>query len=276
MVTSIATFFRDYPVFTHDLLEQTVGQNNRKSPSTIANTIKHHLDQGHIVRIKRGLFASVPYGADSKTYPISPFLVAASLAKDAVIAYHSALAFHGVAYSSIYRFIYLTQHKPKPFEFRGEIYQPAAFPASLVKKKQTHVYVKTEDAQGIDIQVTSKERTLVDLMDRPLLGGGWEEIWRSLDMIERLKIDSIIDYALLLENATTIAKVGFYLEQRKKELAIDKKQLDILKKNCPVSPHYMDDVHKGQYRLIKDWNLMVPLSLINRDWEEDLHWEQKI
>ena len=144
-----------------------------------------------------------------------------------------------------------------------------------MKKGQTRAYVNMGDIQAMNIPVTSKERTLVDVMDRPLLGGGWEEIWRSLDMIERFKIDDVVDYVLMLGNATTVAKVGFYLEQRKKNVDIDLKQFEILQKHCPKSPHYMGDAKEGGYKLIRHWNLMVPLSLINRDWEEALQWEPK-
>ncbi len=76
-------------------------------------------------------------------------------------------------------------------------------------------------------------------MDRPNLGGGWEEIWQSLSLINRFKIEDIIRYALLLDNATTIAKVGFYLEQRQQELKVNKKQLEQLQAHRPASPHYL-------------------------------------
>lgn len=276
MTVSIETFFREHPIFTHADFEGFVGRRGNRSPNTVTNMIKQHLDAGHIVRIKRGLYASIPYGADAKIHPINPFLVAGSLAEDAVVAYHSALAFHGFAYSSSYRFIYLTKHKPKSLEFRGETYQPSVFPSSLLKNNQAHSYVNIEDIQGAGIQVASRERTLVDVLDRPLLGGGWEEVWRSLDMIERLKVANVVEYTLLLGNATTIAKVGFYLEQRKKDFSVDSKQLETLRKHSPISPHYMGDMEKEQYRFIKAWNLMVPLSLINRDWEEELGWEPKL
>ena len=49
---------------------------------------------------------------------------------------------------------------------------------------------------------TSLERTLVDVLDRPDLTGSWEEIWRSLESIEFFDIEQIVEYVLLLENAT--------------------------------------------------------------------------
>lgn len=272
MAAKIELFFRQHPIFTRKLFDQIMGPGGKRE-NTLKNTLAHHLKQGHIVRIKRGLFASIPYGADPKKYPINPYLIASHFSDDAVIGYHTALSYYGTTYSSSYRFIYLTESKQKPLEFRGNTYQPTRFPSVLVSQDQMHRYVSKEDVQGMDVLITSKERTMVDVMDRPLLGGGWEEIWRSLDMIERLKIEHIIDYALMLNVATTIAKVGFYLEQRKEALSVPDSLLEKLQQHCPVSPHYMDGISQSKCKFISRWNLMVPKSLINRDWEEKLNWE---
>lgn len=52
-----------------------------------------------LVRVRRGLYAVVPPGASAESYPVDPFLLASRMAKDAVQAYHTALEFHGEAYS---------------------------------------------------------------------------------------------------------------------------------------------------------------------------------
>lgn len=275
MKNKLQQFLRTHPVFTYPTFVKAMQAIGSKNLLTIRNKLNQHIQRKHIVRVRRELFAAIPYGAEAETYPINPFLVAAYLAPDAIIAYHTALAFHGFTYSSSYRFIYLTAHQTKPLPFRQEIYQPTLFPKALVIKKATHAYTNVEDAQGLSVRVTSKERTLVDLMDRPHLGGGWEEIWRSLDLIHRFKIDDIIQYGLLLDNATTIAKVGFYLEQRQQELKVSPEQLELLRAYRPASPHYLMRGHKEKSQYIARWNLMVPLSLIQRRWEENLDWEYK-
>jgi len=62
------------------------------------------------------------------------------------------------------------------------------------------------------------ERFFVDVLDRPDMTGSWEEIWRSLEMIEFFDLDQVIEDTFLLENWTTAAKVGLYLEQHKEGL----------------------------------------------------------
>lgn len=273
MSSRLESFLRRHPVFTRVTFDTQMSQGKSVSPHTLRNMLAQHLQRGHIVRIRRGLYAAIPRGADPEKYSINPYLIAGFLADDAVLAYHTALSFYGVAHSVSYRFIYLTREKPKPMTFREEMYQPTSFPRALIQQKKTHCYVNQKDVQGLDIRVTSKERTLVDVLDRPSLGGSWEEIWRSLDNFDYLNINDIVEYVLMLDNATTVAKVGFYLEQRKQLLKIEPRHFDILLKQIPASPHYMVNEHQGQCRYIKNWNLMVPVALINRDWEEDLNWE---
>ena len=71
----------------------------------------------------------------------------------------------------------------------------------------------TRERAGMPIRVASIERTMVDALDRPHFSGGWEEVWRSLESVEFFDLDKVVEYALLLDNATTASKVGFFLEQ---------------------------------------------------------------
>lgn len=268
MATTLQQFLRKNPIFTYDAFVQAVSGDHKRSKNTVKALLAHHIQQGHIVRVRRRLFAAIPVGAESETYPINPYLVAGYAVPDAVIAYHSALSFYQVAYSVSYRFTYLTQHQSSRFSFRSESYERVKFPASLMQKHQENIFVHTKDLQGINIRVTSLERTLVDVLDRPSLGGGWEEIWRSLEMIDRIKLNQVVEYALLLNNATTVAKVGFYLSQRQKELNVSSDAILELREHCPRSPHYIDSAARKDGKLLDGWNIIVPQSLIIKDWEE--------
>lgn len=128
--------------------------------------------------------------------------------------------------------------------------------------------VQSIDRLGQPVFVTSLERTLVDVLDRPYLCGSWEEIWLSLEGIEYLDLDQVLKYALLLANSTTIAKLGFFLETHREALMIPEHYLEELRKHCPIKPHYMDRIQNQPQKMITKWNLVVPLSLINRSWEE--------
>jgi predicted transcriptional regulator of viral defense system len=268
MATKIQQFLRRNPVFTYHTFATAISEDGQRTPNTIKALLAHHIQHGHIVRVRRQLFASIPVGADPETYPINPYLIAGYATNDAILAYDTALSFYNTAYSARYRFLYLTQYQTSLFHFREEDYQGIKFSPTLLRQKQSHCFVNTEDVQGLNIRVTSLERTLVDVLDKPLLGGGWEEIWHSLAMFERVNIKEVIDYALRLNKATTIAKVGFYLSQCQKELGVSQELLDRLRVHCPISPHYIDSLAKQEGKFIPEWNIIVPQSLVTKDWEE--------
>ena len=69
----------------------------------------------------------------------------------------------------------------------------------------------------------------MDVLDRPRHSGGWEEIWRSLESVEFFDVERVVEYALLLDNATTAAKVGFYLEQHRDALMIEPADIEVLR-----------------------------------------------
>lgn len=261
-------FFNRHPVFTYQEFSQFIASENPTNRNTCNSLLAYHLRKEHISRIKKGLYQAIPLGMQSATFQADPFLVAAKLTEGAVIAYHSALALHGSTYSMSSRYTYLTNHETKSLNYQESVYKGILFPKKLLLKHQEYAEVKEVDRLGVKILVTSHERTLVDVLDRPDLAGGWEEIWRSLELIEYFDVDKIVYYALLLNNSTTIAKVGFYLNQHSEHLLVEEGHLKKLQSHRPKQPHYIDKNRNLPCELNTTWNLIIPKYLIDRLWEE--------
>ena len=130
-----------------------------------------------------------------------------------------------------------------------------------------HTYA---ERAGLTVRVTSLERTLVDVVHRPDLAGGWEEVWRSVGSIEFLDLDRIVAHALEPDNATTIAKLGFVISQHRDTWTITDRQLQPLRDRRPRRPHYLDRSRREPGHLLKDWNLVVPFDVLDDVWEEVL------
>jgi predicted transcriptional regulator of viral defense system len=259
-------FLAAHPVFRVE--EFLAARGAKGSRWTAKAMLAHHRRQGRIFAVRRGLYAAVPPGSRPEACVLDPYLLAAKMADDAVLAYHTALEVHGRAHSVFERFFYLTRRAARPAEFRT--YRFAGFrpPAALRAKRAEDVGVATLERSGLSIRATTLERTLVDLLDYPDLGGGWEEIWRSLESVEFFDLDRVVEYALLLGNATTVARVGFYLDQHRKELMVTDAHLAPLKKRRPRQPHYMERSRRTDGLLASDWNLVVPTKVAERSWEE--------
>lgn len=266
----LTDFFSQHKVFRLEDLDQYLSKYGTGNRHTRNNLLRYYQQHGRITVVRRGLYSVVSPGSDPKNTSFDAYLLAAKMTPDSVLGYHTALEFHGKAYSVFFLLYYLSQHRSKPLQFRSNKFQAVAFPQALRKKGKEMFGVKTYEQEGVEIRVTNFERTFVDVLDRPDLSGSWEEKWRSLENIEFLDLDQVIEYVQLLGNATTAAKVGFFLEQHKEQLMVDDKYLEKLKKACPKSPHYLDVFKKSKSRLIKKWNLIVPEEVLEKNWEEIL------
>lgn len=263
---TLMDFFATHPVFTLDDLwscHGLVASSNRRSREAI---LAYHMRQGHLVRVRKGLYATVPAGAEAGACAVDPYLVAARLAGDAVLAYHTALEVYGKAYSVFERYTFQSGKSLRPVKFRNLRFDCTMFPKALRDAKEEHFATVILDRSGLDLRVATPERTLVDVLDRPDLGGGWEEIWRSLETIEYFDLDLVIDYVCRLRNGTTAAKVGYYLQQHAQSLMVEDKHLDRLRVLLPKQPHYLE--RGGRGRFLSEWNLVIPAALAERRWEE--------
>lgn len=261
-------FFSRHAVFTVEELDHFLSGQKSLNLNTRKSLLAYYCKKGRIINIHRGLYATIPYGSDPSSFPVDPYLLTAKMAKDAVLAYNTALQFHGKAYSVSNRLIYISSKTPLNLKFRQYEIKGTLTPSALSKKGKEMFGVTVFNRSGVELRVTNLERTFVDVLDRPYLSGSWEEIWRSLESIEFFDLDLVITYVLLLENNTTAAKVGFFLEEHKDSLMVEEKYLGKLKKIRPRKPHYLLRNRRKDCRLVKNWNLMVPLEILNKSWEE--------
>jgi len=258
------SFLASRRVFTAEEFGQILSLGRRSRDSLLG----YYRRRGRILPIRRGLYWVLQPGEDAQECAIDPFLVAGWMTDDAVLAYHTALEVHGRAYSGFSEVQYLTAHAVRPTAFRDWRFRAVRYPKALKAAGQQFFGVETQDRSGQAIRVASLERTLVDVLDRPVLGGGWEELWRSLDMVEFFDLDQVVAYALLLDNATTVAKVGWFLEQHRGSLMVEEEHLRPLRQRRPRQPRYVDRNDPGRTRMVPEWNLVVPEVLAEQRWGE--------
>jgi predicted transcriptional regulator of viral defense system len=120
---------------------------------------------------------------------------------------------------------------------------------------------------GGEVRVTTLERTLVDVLSAPDKAGGWEEVWRSLEMVEFFDLDAVLSFVRRCDSAVTAARVGFFLEQHRQALMVEDRHLKAFRKLAPGAPRYMSPSRESG-KLVPAWNLVVPKYLLDRQWEE--------
>lgn len=263
----LTAFGATHPVFLHDEFRAVYARQPDRSHRTADSLLQQQTKAGTLLRVRRGLYAAVPAGATVDTYLVDPFLLATRLAPDATVAYHAALQFPGKSYSIWHRFTVLTRKDVRPLTFQGSEFIGVRPPRALANASDMGGGILSEPHAGGSVRLTTLERTLVDVLDAPDLGGGWEEIWRSLEMVEYFDLDAVVTYALKLRSAVTTARVGFFLEQHRETLSVEDRHLRALHDLAPRQPTYLER-RREPGRLVKSWNLVVPERVLNRAWAE--------
>lgn len=261
-------FFADHPVFrSEDFVAQHSGDGSR-SPQTSATVLKQHVASGGLLHLRRGVYATVPRGIAPQDLRVDPYLVATNLARDAVVAYHAALQFHGKTYSLWNRFHYLTRGRQSRFRFRGLEFVPVQVATALRSGSDLYSFGVVEHRQGGSVaRVTTLERTLVDVLDAPERSGGWEEVWRSLELVEFFDLEAVVEYTRRLGTALTAARVGLFLEQHRDTLMVERRHLRPLRELSPSQPRYLD-ARRERGKLVTGWNLIVPEWILERAWAD--------
>ena len=190
---------------------------------------------------------------------VDPFLIASAHAPDAVLAFHAALELHGRAYSTWSRLHVWTHRRSKPWTCRGIEIVPVLAAETLDRTAGLPGTVTRAHAGGV-VRVTTLERTLVDVLDQPEKGGSWEEILRSLAMVEFIDVEAVVADSLSRGRALTVARVGWVLQQRAADWYVGPGDLAALRHRRPTSAAYLDS-GRAPGRLDAAWNLIIPEHL---------------
>ena len=256
-----APFFSANPVFRRDEYAAAVGR--RPEDRVVTAMLAQHLKAGNIRRIARGVFASVPKHGDAATWPVDRFLAASRLRRGGTIAYHSALELHGYAYTEGHDVHVIAEGEPGMFEATGFTCRFVRPPRGFASPEG----VMTLDRLGLEVRVTTIERTIADLFDRYDLAGGAEELFNSLDLVVRIDTLALVRYTRTLGKATAAGAMGFWLERENKRLGVPDVALETLRTLMPAQPRYALGAKPGGEKTTTDWNVILPAHVLERRFE---------
>ena len=261
-----APFFSANPVFRRAEYAAAVGRE--PNDKVVTAMLTQHLQAGNIRRIARGVFASVPKHADAKSWRVDRFLAASRLRPDGVIAYHSALELHGCAYTVGHDVQVAASGAPGLFEASGLTCRFVRLPPGFDGRNEVCVSgVTFFDRLGLEVAVTTVERTIVDLFDRIDLAGGAMELFDSLDLVPRVDAESLVRFAQARGNAAASGALGFWLERESSRLGVPSRVLESLHALSPPRSRYALGAKPGAGRTAKGWNVILPAGIVDRQFE---------
>ncbi len=260
-IKDITEFLDVHPVFTLKDLQRSFGVRQA------SDLVFYYKKKGRINAVKEGLYYTVKPGLNPTATTVDPYLLASRLTDDSVLSFHTALELLGYAHSQFNTF-YFFSHRQSPARiFRGAHFRCVMVPQSLQKKSASLFGTEKTERLGVKITITGKERTLVEVLERPQFCGGFEEMYRSLEKMPFIQKEILHQYLDLRKQKNLFARAGYFLEQHREQFHIEESFLQLLERNKPVQPLYWDRSKKGGI-LNKRWNLIVPVAVDKRKWEE--------
>jgi len=161
-------------------------------------------DDGLVERLERGKYLVIPLSARKGGYTLNEFVIGSELVEPYAISYWSALNYHGLT-EQIPNTVFVqttSRKKKRDLNVFGVRYL-------IIKISESKFFgVEKVWIDNVSINITDKEKTIVDCLDRPEYCGGVIEVAKALNN-EVYDYDRLSRYAVNMKNSGVIRRLGF-------------------------------------------------------------------
>lgn len=260
----VERFLSTHPVFNRAEFRERVSPGQPLSSAD--SLLRYHAASRRIRHVAPGVYAAVPPHLDPANFHPDRIMVASRIRADGVLAYHTALELHGLAYSESSQTQLLSRGRPGEVKTLVGPVRFIAQPVALRRRSEEMTGTIKIDRRGLDVVATGVERTLVDCIERPDLTGGVEELANALHGVKAFDVHRFAEFALARENQTLVGVCGAWLESRKEELFVDGGVLNELKRGAPPTPRPALGSN-AQGKAAEGWNVVLPSDFLEPSFE---------
>lgn len=227
-------------------VEEALEESNLKKDSLLV-LLSRLEKNGWIERIEKGKYMIVPLGSEKGKYTLDEFVIASSLVEPYCIGYWSALNYHGFTEQiPTTVFVQTTSRKKKRLK------KVFGIKFKIVKLNEEKFFGREKFwSENIQINVTDKEKTIVDCLDKPKYCGGILEVAKGIESEDYDK-DKIVQYIDKIGNTGVLRRFGYLCDLY--EIDIDLPDLDT--KNYLL----LDPTHSKKGDSNSKWRLKINLN----------------
>lgn len=160
--------------------------------------------KGWIERIEKGKYMIIPLGAEKGKYTLNEFVIGALLIQPYCIAYWSALHHYGLTEQIPNKvFIQTTARKKKQeIAILGVNYRLIR----IIEEK--FLGIRKEWIGETEINITDREKTIIDCLDKPQHCGGIVEVAKALKHGD-FNGKKLLQYGKQIENSGVMRRLGY-------------------------------------------------------------------
>ena len=219
-----------------------------------AKMLARWASKGWLSRVRRGLYIVVPL--ESRTSDIAledPWFIAERLYAPCYIGGWSAAEYWELTEQIFRTIVVMTTQKPRN---RSPIIKRTSFMLRTVQDKAMFGLKSVWRGQ-VKVAVSDPSRTILDMLNDPLVGGGLRsttDFLTSYLKMDNRDLDLLVEYADRLGNGAVFKRLGFLLERLvpQEHEVIDACRERITKGNANLDPALASD------NLVTRWRLWVP------------------
>ena len=254
---------------SNELLSYFNGQNKncfdyslayKALPNSKASAIRELLSdmtkRGLLMRLKEGIYYIIPYEQNAENYMPDWHLIAEHLVNEAehYIGYYSALQIHNLITQPSLKEQIVVPKQIRPSEIKIK-----EIPFQFIYHNEKHFF----GAKKIWIDSFNKvlcsdlEKTFIDCLFKPDYAGGIVEVARAIyTSKDKIKFETLLDYAKKFDSQAVIKRLGFLLEM----LEINSKIIDDLQKIKTASYVLLDTELPKTGKRISRWSIQQNLE----------------
>lgn len=254
---------------SNELLSYFNGQNRncfnyslayKALPDSKASTVRELLSdmtkRGLLMRLKDGVYYIIPYEQNAETFMPDWHLIAKHLVNDSkhYIGYYSALQIHNLITQPSLKEQIVVSRQIRPSEIKIK-----EVPFQFIYHNEKHFF----GAKKIWIDSFNKvhcsdlEKTFIDCLFKPDYAGGIVEVARAIyTSKDKIKHDTLLEYAKKFDSQAVIKRLGFLLEM----LDINTKIIDDLQKMKTSSYVLLDTELPKTGKRISRWSIQQNLE----------------
>ena len=163
--------------------------------------------KGWIERIEKGKYVIIPLGAEKGKYTLHEFVLGSYLVDPCIISYWSALNYYGFT-EQIPRTVFIQTTSRKKHQ-EVTIF---GIPYKIIKIKEEKIFgIEKAWFEDTKINLTNREKTIIDCLDKPQYAGGIIEVAKALRTEEYDK-KTLVKYAKKINNTGVIRRLGYICE----------------------------------------------------------------
>jgi len=213
------------------------------STASLQKVLYRLQQKGAIERIEKGKYLIIPLGAEKGKYTLHEFVIGSLLIKPYCIAYWSALNYYGLT-EQISTTVFI-QTITQKFNTNPEVF---GVQYKITKVKKEKVFgIRKEWIEETQINITDKEKTIIDCLDKPQYCGGVIEVAEALknNKFDQKKLEN---YAQRIGNSGVLRRLGYLCELLNIKIKLPKLNIRNYLLLDPTMPE--KDTKNARWRLI--------------------------